>query len=189
MKNLANNKIESHRFVQKFEFLSKILMIFVQKQIMHFSGGNNFVEQQAFQLNLNTLAGIIEQDDFGANVTLVAKETGNPISPLELQNVKDRISNGVSMMTFFGHASSTSSGFDINLDEPTYWDNEGKYPLLLANSCYNGNLFQSTVSKSEEFVLTPNAGVIAYIGSISLGYPTPLFEFSKELYEQLELFI
>ena len=179
------NKVKKYELEQNqnmpYDFVSKDW----QKQIMHFSGGNNFVEQQAFQLNLNTLAGIIEQDDFGANVTLVAKETGNPISPLELQNVKDRISNGVSMMTFFGHASSTSSGFDINLDEPTYWDNEGKYPLLLANSCYNGNLFQSTVSKSEEFVLTPNAGVIAYIGSISLGYPTPLFEFSKELYEQL----
>lgn len=179
------NKVKKYELEQNqnmpYDFANKDW----QKQIMHFSGGNNFVEQQAFQLNLNTLAGIIEQDDFGANVALVAKETGNPISPIELQNVKDRISNGISMMTFFGHASSTSSGFDINLDEPIYWDNDGKYPLLLANSCFNGNLFQSSVSKSEEFVLTPNAGVIAYIGSIGLGYPTPLFEFSKELYEQL----
>ena len=158
-----------------------------QKKILHFSGGTGSVEQQAFQLQLNALADIVEDDYFAGDVTLVAKETGNPISPIELQELKDRISNGVSIMTFFGHSSSTQSGFDINLDEPQYWNNYQKYPVLLANSCYNGNLFQGSQSKSEQFVLTPDAGVIAYIGTINLGFSSPLNIFSREFYKQLSL--
>ena len=69
---------------------------------------------------------------------LVAKENDNPISPSELEDIKDRISQGVSIMNFFGHFSTSESGFDINLDNPVNWDNENKYPLLIANSCYNG---------------------------------------------------
>ena len=129
----------------------------------------------------------MEDDYFAGDVTLVAKETGNPISPIELQKVRDRISDGVSIMTFFGHSSSTQSGFDINLDEPQYWNNYQKYPVLLANSCYNGNLFQGSQSKSEQFVLTPDAGVIAYIGTINLGFSSPLNIFSREFYKQLSL--
>jgi len=158
-----------------------------QKKILHFSGGTGTIEQQGFQIQLNAIAEIVEDDYFAGDVTLVAKETGNPISPSELQQVKNRISDGVSMMTFFGHSSATQSGFDINLDEPQYWNNYQKYPVLLANSCYNGNLFQGSQSKSEQFVLTPNAGVIAYIGTINLGFSSPLNIFSREFYKQLSL--
>ena len=55
------------------------------------------------------------EDYFAGKVDLVAKENDNPINPNELDDIKNRISNGVSLMNFFGHFTS-SSGFDINLD-------------------------------------------------------------------------
>ncbi len=82
-------------------------------------------------------------------------------------------------MNFFGHFSTSESGFDINLDNPVNWDNENKYPLLIANSCYNGNIFHNATSNSESFVLTPNAGVIAYLGTINYGFSGALQSYSN----------
>jgi len=159
-----------------------------QKQILHFSGGNNSNEQYLFQLYLNNMAFIAEDDYFGGNTTLVAKQSGNPLTPAQIQGIQDRIKEGVTIMNFFGHSSSSISGFDVNLDEPENWDNQGRYPLLIANSCYNGNIFQSTTTKSEQFVLTPNAGVIAYLGTIDYGFTSALNDFSNNFYKQFSLY-
>lgn len=155
-----------------------------QKQILHFSGGTTSQEQLSFQSYLNSMAVIAEGNNFAGNVTLVAKDNANPISPSQLQDIKDRISDGVSVMNFFGHFSTTVSGFDINLDEPQYWNNQGKYPLLIANSCYNGNIFHNSSSNSQTFVLTPNAGVIAYLGTIDYGFTSALNAYGQTFYDQ-----
>jgi len=87
-------------------------------------------------------------------------------------------------MNFFGHFTTSESGFDVNLDEPQFWNNQGKYPILLANSCYNGNIFHNATSNSQNFVLAPNGGVIAYIGTINYGFPSALNSFSRNFYKQ-----
>ena len=155
-----------------------------QKQILHFSGGTEAAEQVLLQNFLNGMAETAEGDYFAGKVDLVAKENGNPINPNELDEIKNRISEGVSLMNFFGHFTTSSSGFDINLDEPSTWDNQGKYPVLIANSCYNGNIFHNSFSNSESFVLTPNAGVIAYLGTLNYGFISPLRSYSDQFYKE-----
>ena len=155
-----------------------------QKQIMHFSGGTDDSEQGLFQDFLNGMAEIVEDFHFAGNVQLVAKDNDDPINPNELEEIKNRISDGVSLMNFFGHFTTSSSGFDINLDEPSNWQNQGKYPVLIANSCYNGNIFHNAFSNSESFVLTPNAGVIAYLGTLSYGFVSPLKSYAEQFYKE-----
>ena len=57
------------------------------------------------------------------------------------------------MITFFGHASGSS--FDQNIEDPdAYTNTDGKYPLLIANSCLVGDIHQAiNNSTSELFVL------------------------------------
>ena len=155
-----------------------------QKHILHFSGGTSSSEQTLFKNYLNSMAETAEGTDFAGEVMAVAKDNSNPISLTELEVIKDRISDGVSLMNFFGHFTTSESGFDINIDEPQNWDNQGKYPVLLANSCYNGNIFHNANSNSQSFVLTPNAGVIAYIGTINYGFTSSLFQYSSNFYKQ-----
>lgn len=114
----------------------------------------------------------------------VYKTTSNPLDPTVLQSVTDRLEQGVSLMSYLGHASPTNSGFEINLDDPQSWNNNGKYPVMLVNSCYNGNIFQLSNSKSEEFVQQPGVGAIAYIASVFLGEANNLSVYSSELYRQ-----
>ncbi|MBM3185277.1 MAG: hypothetical protein FJZ67_03180 [Bacteroidetes bacterium] len=155
-----------------------------QKHILHFSGGTSSGEQTLFKNYLNTMAETAEGAYFAGDVMAVAKDNNNPISLVELDVIKERISDGISLMNFFGHFTTSDSGFDINIDEPQNWDNQGKYPVLLANSCYNGNIFHNANSNSQSFVLTPNAGVIAYIGTINYGFTSSLYQYSSNFYKQ-----
>ncbi len=154
-----------------------------QKQVLHLGGGSNQLQQNIFTASLNRLKDSIEGPYYGGNVTSVFKTSSNPIDPTLLQEVTDHISQGVSLMSYLGHYSG-NNGFEINLDDPSNWNNAGKYPVMLVNSCYNGNIFQSTVSNSEYFVQIPNAGAIAYIASVNLGIDSYLSEYSRYLYSQ-----
>jgi hypothetical protein len=104
-----------------------------QKHLLHFAGGGNANEQYIFQTYLNAMADVAEDDRFAGITTRIVKQSANPLTPAQLQAISDRISEGVSVMNFFGHATSSQSGFDINIDNPDQWNNQGRYPLLLPN--------------------------------------------------------
>lgn len=156
-----------------------------QKQIIHFAGGTNTNETSMFQGTMNEMQNIIEDSLFGANVTRVYKDNSDPLDPTVLASVMDRIAEGTSILSYFGHASPTTSGFEINLDEPENWNNAGKYPLMVVNSCYNGNVFQYTNSRSEDFVQIANKGAIGYLASTNIGEASSLAWYSKGLYRQI----
>ena len=87
-------------------------------------------------------------------------------------------------MTFFGHG--WTGGFDQNIDEPESFNNQGKYPLIIANSCYSGDLFNSGVrTVSENWILTPNRGAIVFLASVHLGYPSYLNRYAQEFYKNI----
>ena len=153
-----------------------------QKQVIHFAGGSDIQEQSLFQGKMNILSNIISDSLFGGSVTKIYKTDSNPLDPTILSSVTNRIENGVSLMSYLGHSSATSSGFEVNLDEPINWNNSGKYPVMLVNSCYNGNIFQLSNSKSEQFVQQAGYGAIAYIAAVHLGIANDLSLYSSELY-------
>lgn len=155
-----------------------------QKQIIHFAGGSDQLEQNSFQFYMGQMEQKIEDSLYGGNVMRVYKTSSNPLDPTIISSVTDRIQEGVSIMSYFGHSSATSSGFEINLDDPANWNNSGRYPLMLVNSCYNGNIFQLSDSKSEEFVQVPNSGAIGYIASVAIGIAQFLDKYSQALYTQ-----
>lgn len=154
------------------------------KNIIHFGGGGTLLEQNLFKSFLNNYKNIIENPMFGGDVSSHFKTSSDPIGIIESDEINDRIKKGVSLMCFFGHGSG--SGFDANIDSPDQWDNKGKYPLMIANSCYTGDIFQPTTSSSsEEFVLTPDAGSIAYLASVNLGISSYLNLYTQNLYTDI----
>ncbi len=153
-----------------------------QKHILHFAGGSNIAQQVQFQNYVNNYKNTIEDSLFGGVVHSVFKQSSNPLDPTILSGITDRIEKGVSLMSYFGHSSSNGSGFEINLDQPTNWNNTGKYPMMLVNACYNGNIFQLAPSKSEEFVQVANYGAIGYIASVSVGFDIYLNQYSRNFY-------
>lgn len=170
-------------------YLDKVMLFESQtpqtwmKHTLHFGGGGNTAEQTTFANYLQQYEATASDTSFGARVNTVLKNTSAPIQINVTDEITNRINNGVSMMTFFGHASG--SGFDINIDSPDQYENYGKYPLILASSCFIGNIHTAGFSNSEEFVLIPEKGSIAYIASTTTGVAAYLHAFNKKFYKHM----
>lgn len=156
-----------------------------QKQVLHFVGGSNTQQQTTFANFMNAMAGVLEDSlYFAGHVNSYYKTSSDPLDPNVVAGVTERISSGVSLMNFFGHAAASNNGFEINIDEPSNWNNTGKYPIVIGNSCYNGNIFGPSLnSTSENFVNLSNEGAIAFISTTFVGYDSPLNTYSNRLYQ------
>ncbi len=154
------------------------------KYVVHFGGGSNANEQNTFASYLNNYKNIIEDTLFGARVSTFLKTSSEPIQITQTDSVRNLINGGVSMMTFFGHASA--SGFDQDIDFPETYSNKGKYPFILANSCFSGDIHQrGSGSISERWVKAVNGGSIAFLASVGDGFSSYLNIFSNELYKNI----
>jgi len=151
-----------------------------QKNILHFGGGNTTGEQTTFRAYLDNFKVTLEGPDYAGHVTSFHKYNSDPINPVTLYEVTDKINEGVSLMTFFGHAYP--GGFDQNVDDPDTWNNKGKYPVLISNSCLAGNIQEpNLLSVSEEFVLIDSKGSIAFLASVGNAFSTGLYAYTNRL--------
>jgi hypothetical protein len=98
---------------------------------------------------------------------------------------------GLSLITYFGHSSASSMEF--NLDDPSIYINDGKYPLFIANGCNAGNFFAFDTlrvtgarrSITENYVLTPNKGSIGFLASTHLGIVNYLNAYTTDFYKKI----
>lgn len=154
------------------------------KRVLHFSGGEDAAQQSLFKAYLQIYADTIEDVSYGARVFPFQKTTTAPIQITISDSIKQLIDYGCSLITFFGHGSTT--GFDQAIDNPYAYDNFGKYPLFLANSCYSGDIhLPGASSASEAFTLIENRGSIGFLASSSAGVVNTLFIYSKGFYRSL----
>ena len=155
-----------------------------KKQVLHFGGGESVAEQTEFKGYLNNFSDTIQNPLFGGKVYSFFKTSSAPIQINTSDTLRDFINNGISLMTFFGHASG--QGFDQSTDDiSSYNPVSGHYPFLLANSCYTGDIFEWELSSSESYVMIANKGMIGFLGADGLGIPLALDTYSSEFYREL----
>ena len=151
------------------------------KNILHFRGGNTASERVQFDAALSSFKVIAEDTSFFGNVTKFVKDGGSVIEQAAADSVTDMIEKGVTLMTFYAHAFG--GGFDITIDAPSNYNWHGKFPTILGNSCYTGNLHLfDAVSSSEQFVLHENAGAVAFLSSVDIGLSSFLQQYSRDFY-------
>jgi hypothetical protein len=154
------------------------------KHVLQFGGGSNASEQAVFSTYLNNFKNILEDTSFGGTVQNFFKTSSEPIDPVDFLGVNERLTNGVSMLVFFGHASI--GGFDQNIDDISNWTNQGKYPFLLGNACYTGDIHQpNSLSVSEDFTIVQDKGVIGFLSTAKQGFVNELEKYSRKLLEDL----
>ncbi|MBX7051119.1 MAG: hypothetical protein K1X54_03695 [Flavobacteriales bacterium] len=187
---IPTGRLAAQQEQQVLEYLNKVIEhesqppALWQKNVMHFGGGTIAYEQALFKSYLENYSQIAADTSFGGVVYPFYKNTSDPIQMNVSDSIQLLINEGVSLMTFFGHASST--GFDQNIDTPQSYDNQGKYPLLIGNSCYTGNIHLSDAqSASENFVLVPDRGMIGFLAKTDLGIPVYLNLFTENFYKEI----
>lgn len=137
--------------------------------VFAFGGGNSAAEQLALAGYLNNFKRHAEDSLMGGQVVSLFKNTSAPIQISQGDSIQNLINNeGVSVITIFGHGSG--QGFDQNIDQIENYTNQGRYFMLIANSCFTGDIFTPQRLVSEDFVLTPNKAAVGF-----LAYGAPVF--------------
>jgi len=153
------------------------------KQVLHFGGGNSGPETAGIAVILKQFENIIEDTLMGAHVTTFLKTSTEPVQVNLSQYLQSLIDSGSTMMTFVGHASGST--FDISTDLPQNYKNKDRYPLILANSCFVGDIHDPTRRIVEDFILLPEKGALAFVAQPDVGYLDNLRYYSTNFYHQV----
>ena len=153
------------------------------KRIIHLGGGNSASEQINIKNNLKDFQDIIENNEYGGLVTSFYKTSSDPIQISQSDRVTELINSGVSVLSFFGH--SYAGGFDVSLDDPSVYENYGKYPLIASYGCYSGRIHSTNSGISENFVLTKDKGAIAFMSANGLATIPALRNYGNSFYNEL----
>ncbi|MBQ2575205.1 MAG: hypothetical protein II575_13395, partial [Bacteroidales bacterium] len=127
------------------------------KEILHFGGGINISEQSRIEAYLDSYKDVIEDTLYGGSVHTFLKNSSAAVSTTNSDSIDNLINNGVSVMMFFGHGSSTT--FDHEIESPDFYTNEGKYPFMIGNSCYVGAIHSTTNTLSDIWVKSPKGAI------------------------------
>ncbi|MGB3546034.1 MAG: C25 family cysteine peptidase [Saprospiraceae bacterium] len=152
------------------------------KQIIHLGGGGNAAEQQSIRFQLEFMENVIENNRFGGNVTSFYKRSTDAIELSISESIFQRVNEGSTIMTFFGHSSPGT--FDINIDNFDNYVNRSKTPLLLSLGCYSGNMFGPVRGIGERFIFLPEYGAIAFGAARGIGYVGSLGSLGRQFYTQ-----
>lgn len=152
-----------------------------QKNILHLSGGRSAFELERFFNFLNGFKAVAEDIYLGGKVSTIRKRTN---ATVELINVSDQVNEGVSLLTFFGHAAPSVTDVDIgfaSVNELNY-RNKGKYPVLLLNGCDAGNAFGAAYTFGEDWINTPDRGASNFLAHADIGIDVYLRRYSESFY-------
>lgn len=150
------------------------------KTALHLAGGGTVSQQELFKLFLRSYEEAFEAPRYGGDVVSFQKTSSDPIQFVKSKYLDSLISSGLSVITFFGHSSNNS--FDVSLDDPNNYDNYGKYPLIISNGCFSGQIHNTSFGVSDRFIFAEDRGAIGFIASVSFGEANSLHTFSKLLY-------
>ena len=161
-----------------------------KKNVIHMVGANDQPTIDLLYFLLNNHKGIIRDTLYGAKVTDFVRSYSSSEQQLTSERLADLMNSGVGLLTYFGHSSATSLGF--NLDDPMNYTNSGKYPLFNMMGCDVGNIFGFTSARisspdvlSEKYVLAKDRGSIGMLAGTSIGYVNTLDFYNLRLYRNL----
>lgn len=159
------------------------------KNVVHIVGASEAGLEGILTNYMNTYSNIVADTLYGARVERFSKSTSNAVENLSSTRLNNLFKEGISLITYFGHSSTTT--LEFNLDNPENYENFGKYPLFLGLGCNAGDFFkysplrlQTKETLSEKYVLSPDRGTIGFVASTHFGIVHYLDIWASRAYAQ-----
>ncbi|MFL5810361.1 MAG: C25 family cysteine peptidase, partial [Flavisolibacter sp.] len=144
------------------------------KNVVHIVGASEAGLESILSNYMDSYSNIITDTLFGAHVEKFSKSSSNAIETLNSTRLTNLFNEGITLITYFGHSSTTT--LEFNLDNPENYGNFGKYPMFLGLGCNAGDFFrysplrlQVKETLSEKYVLSPDRGTIGFVASTHFG--------------------
>ena len=163
------------------------------KNVVQIVGGKDNDESDVFRRYMNQYKNILSDTAFGGHVELFSKTSNSAVQLISSQRIENLFEEGIGLIAYFGHSSANT--LEYNLNDPSSYNNPGKYPFFLVSGCTAGNnyifdtlrILQNSRSISESFVLSPQRGSIAMLASTHYGIAPYLDEFNTQFYNQVSV--
>ena len=152
------------------------------KKVLHVGGGDINI-QDFIRDRLNQMGDTLNKSPFGADVPSLFKYSTNVVQSASATDAVNIISEGITLLTFFGHSAPNTLDFDIG--SPDQYSNFGRYPVIYAMGCNTNRVFEKVNTLSEDYVFVPNRGAVAYIGSTATTSLGNLNIYGRSFYEKL----
>ena len=160
------------------------------KNVVHVVGANDANLDSYLTSLMRNYQLTLEDTLYGAKVYNFNKSSTGPATPIVNGLMSSLFESGINLISYFGHSSATS--LDYNLDDPSAYNNTGKYPFFLVSGCLAGDLYYFDAGRfsvlntlSEKFVLAPQKGGIGFIASTSFGIDTYLDYYNRNFYKSV----
>ena len=160
------------------------------KNVVHITGATDPFTEATLCGYMNSFGQIITDTLFGANLYTFCSTNINQDNQVSAAQFPQLFSSGIGVMNYFGHSNASSLGF--NLDDPSIYNNAGKYPVFYVNGCYAGNYYTFDPGRlsgpntlSEQYVLAKEKGSISFIASTHFGIIVYLGVYLNGLYKDL----
>ncbi|WP_207515097.1 C25 family cysteine peptidase [Longitalea luteola] len=160
------------------------------KNVVHVTGSSDPYLGVVLCNYMDIYRHIIKDTSFGANVTTFCKTSTNPTEIISADRLSQKFAEGISILTYFGHSSSTT--LEFNIDNPQNYNNQGKYPIFLVNGCKAGDFFTyypqrltANETLSEKFTLAKQRGSIGFVASTHFGIVNYLNIYLTEFYSTI----
>jgi hypothetical protein len=158
------------------------------KNVVHVTGSSDPFLGTVLCNYMSVYRQIAQDTLFGGKVYTFCKTSTSPVEQLSSERISHLFEEGIGILTYFGHSSATT--LEFNLDNPSSYNNQGKYPVFYVNGCNAGNFFTYNVQRmsvnetlSEKFVLAKQRGSIAFVASTHFGIVNYLNLYLNNLYQ------
>ena len=159
-----------------------------RKEAIHLGGGKDGGQAAQILSVLNRIGKIAEEPPSGSTISTFSKAASGIVSPYVKESTVGKINDGVNLVTFLGHGSTTF--LDLDIGDTTDLSNYGKYPIYFFNGCNignpnlgynsNGELFYS-----EQVLKAKDKGGIAFIGQSSVSELGTVAQVMESQYNQM----
>lgn len=160
------------------------------KKVLHLTGATDPDAGYLIDSSMQRYNSIITDTLFGADLYSYSKFANPEAYSSALFDFTKQYNEGAGLLQYFGHSSA--SNIDFSLDRPSYYTNNGRYPVFIVNGCLAGNIFEYDVNRqsqlstlSEKFILEPGLGAIGYLSSTNYGVVSYLSNFTEAFYRAM----
>lgn len=155
-----------------------------RKKIIHISGGKSEAEAQSLRATMSDLGDIFTRGLLGGEVASFSKS--NPYEVIEPVNITPIVNEGVSLITFFGHAGPAITDMNFGFASPPQNGFRNPfYPLMIFNGCGVGEIFSRFNTLSTDWLLAPDKGSAVVLAHSYYSYEVPTARYLKKLYSEL----
>ncbi len=155
-----------------------------RKHIVHISGGKSQEEAQSLQTTMKSLGDVFVNGFLGGKVSSFSKS--NPYDKVESVDISPVVNEGVSLITFFGHAGPSITDMNFGFASlPQNGFRNSFYPLMIFNGCGVGEIFSRFNTLATDWLLAPEKGAALVLAHSYYSYEEPTSRYLTTLYNDL----